>query len=140
MKETLKLSFSITLPLFKHSSGHHIGQHRFRTFSSIQEVLLQSVVLDKHGGVFCVDFLGEQEKRLLSDPGSYESFHGKLGLKQQSVSRYLQAASLVPPKACLYSLDVRITTEEHCFHEGDGKGGCVYSSIKAEKAKSYVRN
>lgn len=63
MKETLKLSFSITLPAFQALSGHHIGQHRFRTFSSIQKVLLQSVVLDKHGGVFCVDFLGEQKRR-----------------------------------------------------------------------------
>jgi len=32
MKESLKLSFSITLPTFQALSGHHIGQHRFEHF------------------------------------------------------------------------------------------------------------
>lgn len=32
MKESLKLSFSITLPAFQALSGHQIGQHRFEHF------------------------------------------------------------------------------------------------------------
>ena len=58
----------------------------------------------------------------------------ELGLKQQSCFQIPAGSITCASQTCLYSpIDVRITTEEHCFHEGDGKGGCVYSSIRQKK-------
>lgn len=55
-------------------------------------------------------------------------------LKQQSFSWIPVGSITCASQTCLYSpVDVRITTEEHCSHEGDGRGGCVYSSRRQKK-------
>ena len=81
---------------------------------------------------FFVSIFWENKKEEVIEvtPGHMRVSMEELGRKQQSCFQIPAGSTTCASQTCLYSpIDVRITTQEHCFHEGDGKGGCVYSSI-----------